>query len=121
MDSLRTSRGGRSQPRRRRSGYVVRVSPAFALGSVTLTLNAMYDGLAGVPEIQYCYTVTSTATAGGSYGGGTWTQTTTNYAAIDYFMGVATETGHGQTTGQLCVEPALFQRVVVTAGDGHRV
>ncbi len=69
----------------------------------------MNDGLAGVPEIQYDYTVTSTATASGQLpstsgrgaggeGSGTWTQSTTNYAAIGYFMGVATETGHGQTT-----------------------
>ncbi len=109
---------GRSRPRRRRSGYVVRVSPVFAPGSVTFTLNALNDGSVDVPEVQYDYTVTSTATAsgqlpstsgrgaGGEGSSGTWTQTTTNYAAIDYFMGAATETGHGQTTASYaCSQP----------------
>ena len=64
------------------------------------------------------YNFSVTATASGGTDGGTWTQTTTNYASINYFSGAASVAGNGQTR-PASLQPALLQWVVVMADRGQ--
>ncbi len=68
--------------------------PFRSPGSLTYTLEAM----GGNCLSQYVFSVTASATAGGKYAGGDWSQTTTNIDSIHYFNGFATDSGFGTTT-----------------------